>query len=80
MTLEDAIIHAEDAATSAIGCECREEHRQLADWLTILKKAKCEYDEAYRVITCPTPDVTTYDKVRAKTVLEVFRDSLGEME
>ena len=33
MTLEEAIIHAEDTARSAIGCECREEHRQLAEWL-----------------------------------------------
>ena len=33
MTIEEAIEHAEDTATSAIGCECREEHRQLAAWL-----------------------------------------------
>ena len=28
MSLEQAIEHAEDTAKSAIGCECRDEHRQ----------------------------------------------------
>ena len=40
MTLEEAIEHAEDTARSAIGCECREEHRQLAEWLRELKQRK----------------------------------------
>ena len=40
MTLEEAIEHAEDTAKSAIGCECREEHRQLAEWLKELKAVK----------------------------------------
>ena len=79
-TLEEAIIHAEDTAKSAIGCECREEHRQLAEWLKILKKAKFEYDEAWRIITHPTPDVTYADKNRAQIILDTFRDSLGVME
>lgn len=80
MSLEQAIEHAEDIATSAIGCECREEHRQLAAWLSILKKAKFEYDEAWRILTHPTPDVTYADKDRAKVILDTFRDSLGRME
>ena len=80
MTLEQAIEHAEDTAKSASGCECRDEHRQLAEWLTILKKAKFEYDEAYRIITCPTPDVTYADKNRAQIILDTFRGSLGKME
>ena len=80
MTLKEAIEHAEDTAKSAIGCECREEHRQLAEWLKILKKAKFEYDEAHRIITCPTPDVTSYDKNRAQIILDTFRGSLGEMK
>lgn len=80
MTLEQAIEHAEDIATSAIGCECREEHRQLAAWLRILKSAKFEYDEAWRIITHPTPDVTYADIDRAKMILDVFRDSLGRLE
>ena len=40
MTLEEAIKHAEDIATSAIGCECREEHRQLAAWLRELQERR----------------------------------------
>ena len=63
------------------GCvECAAEHRQLAEWLSILKKAKFEYDEAWKIITHPTPDVTYADRNRAQTVLDVFRDSLGRME
>lgn len=59
---------------------CADDHRQLAKWLKILKKAKFEYDEAHRIITCPTPDVTSYDKKRAQLILDTFRKSLGEME
>ena len=40
MTLEQAIEHAEDTAKSAIGCECREEHRQLAEWLKELAERR----------------------------------------
>lgn len=84
MTLEEAIIHAEEVADR---CEvtdgdraCEEQHRQLATWLKILKKAKFEYDEAHRIITCPTPDVTSYDKDRAQIILDTFRNSLGKTE
>lgn len=59
---------------------CYEHDRQLADWLSILKKAKFEYDEAWRIITHPTPDVTYADRDRAKMILDVFKDSLGRME
>lgn len=66
---------------SAKKCEkCAAEHRQLAAWLSILKKAKFEYDEAWRIITHPTPDVTYADRDRAQTILDTFRDSLGRME
>ena len=62
-------------------CEkCAEEHRQLAEWLRILKKAKFEYDEAWRIITHPTPDVTYVDRNRAQLILDTFRDSFGRME
>ena len=40
MSLEEAIEHAEDIATSAIGCECRDEHRQLAAWLRELQERR----------------------------------------
>jgi len=40
MTIEQAIEHAEDTAISAIGCECREEHRQLAEWLRELQERR----------------------------------------
>lgn len=54
--------------------------KELAEWLKILKKAKFEYDEAYRIITCPTPDVTSYDKNKAQIILDTFRNSLGKIE
>ena len=48
MTIEQAIEHAEDTAISAIGCECREEHRQLAEWLRELQERR----EQPEIITC----------------------------
>jgi hypothetical protein len=59
---------------------CYEHDRQLAAWLKILKSAKFEYDEAWRIITHPTPDVTYADKERAQVILDTFRDSLGRMD
>lgn len=47
-TLEEAIIHAEDTAMSAIGCECRDEHRQLAAWLRELVEKRKELE----IVTC----------------------------
>ena len=58
----------------------REELEQMTAWLRILKKAKFEYDEAWRILTHPTPDVRYPDIDRAKMILDVFRDSLGRME
>jgi hypothetical protein len=40
MTLEQAIEHANDVSISAIGCECRDEHRQLAAWLRELQERR----------------------------------------
>ena len=80
MSLEEAIEHAEDIAISAIGCECREEHRQLAEWLKMLKKAKFEYDEAWKILTHPTPDVRYPDINRAKMILDAFGNSLGLLD
>ena len=60
--------------------KCADEHRQLAEWLKILKSAKFEYDEAWRTITHPTPDVTYADKQRAQMILDKFRNSLGAMK
>ena len=54
--------------------------KQIAAWLRMLKKAKFEYDEAWRIITHPTPDVTYVDRDRAQLILDTFRDSLGRME
>lgn len=66
---------------SAKECEkCAEEHRQIAAWLKILKSAKFEYDEAFRIMTSPTPDVNKNDISRAAVILSTFRDSLGRME
>lgn len=68
LTLKEAIRYEE------------ENSKQLAEWLKILKKAKFEYDEAWRIITHPTPDVTYADKNRAQVILDTFRNSLGKME
>ena len=87
-TLEEAIVYVETVAkaneslisnyeTDRIRAEI---HRQLAEWLKTLKSAKFEYDEAWRIITHPTPDVTSYDKDRAQVILDTFRDSLGRLE
>ena len=48
MTLEQAIERAEDTAKSAIGYECRDEHRQLAEWL----KELAERRKQSEVIRC----------------------------
>lgn len=94
MTLEESIrFHTEEAEKMKLhkkvneiilGTEAYErnlqEHTQTAEWLKILKRAKFEYDEAHRIITCPTPDVTSYDKSRAQIILDTFRGSLGVME
>jgi hypothetical protein len=84
MKLDEAIAHCEEVADyDAYGekqCRCAEEHRQLAEWLKILKCAKFEYDEAWRTIAHPTPDVTYADKQRAQVILDVFKNSLGRMD
>jgi len=69
--------HFIDRSGVADVIKCGEEHRQLAEWLKILKSAKFEYDEAWRTITHPTPDVTYADKQRAQMILDKFRNSLG---
>ena len=43
MTLDEAIEHAEEVATTRCG-ECAEEHKQLADWLRELKRARMKID------------------------------------
>ena len=83
MTLEEAILlfekHVEFSKEAKLP-ETQEYYGQLAEWLSILKKAKFEYDEAWRILTHPTPDVRYPDIDRAKMILDVFRDSLGRME
>lgn len=83
MTIEQAIAKQNDLE-SYWKMEASEqyaaEHRQIAEWLRILKKAKFEYDEAWQILTHPTPDVRYPDIDRAKMILDVFRDSLGRME
>lgn len=43
MTLDEAIEHAEQCADNSCG-ECAEEHKQLADWLRELKRARMKID------------------------------------
>ena len=94
MTIKESIrFHTEEAEKMKLhkkvnemifGTEAYErelqEHTQLAEWLKILKKAKFEYDEAWRIITHPTPDATYADRNRAQMILDTFRNSLGKME
>ena len=92
MTLEESILFYEEQAKKCnnkvnqiiLGAErCerdKQEYTQLAEWLKILKKAKFEYDEAWRIITHPTPDVNYADKQRAQVILDTFRGSLGKMD
>ena len=94
MTIEQAIeqyenserMNKELAETSvyptvkAYYLESAEKCRYMLAWLKILKSAKFEYDEAWRILTHPTPDVRYPDIDRAKMILDVFRDSLGRME
>ena len=46
----------------------------------MLKKAKFEYDEAWKILTHPTPDVRYPDIDRAKMILDVFENSLGLLD
>jgi len=59
LTLDEAIEHAEDIAISAIGCECREEHRQLAEWLRELQDRRCEPEVTF-CRSCNWNDGTCY--------------------
>ena len=47
MTIEEAIAHAQQAADTRIDlCDkCREEHRQLAEWLKELKLLRADYEK-----------------------------------
>ena len=38
MTIDEAIIHSLEVAENNECAECREEHRQLAEWLKELKR------------------------------------------
>lgn len=38
MTLEEAIKHAKEVSEKANCCNCKEEHIQLAEWLTKLQR------------------------------------------
>lgn len=94
MTLEESIrFHTQEAEKMKLHKKVNEiflgtegykkalqEHTQTAEWLTILKKAKFEYDEAWRIITHPTPDVTYADRNRAQVILDTFKGSLGKLE
>jgi len=54
MTLEEAITHAQEQATS-LGCsECGAEHQQLAEWLRELKGYK---DNDWKLLNSAPPTV-----------------------
>ena len=60
--------------------ESAEKCKQMIAWLKILKAAQFEYNEAWRIITHPTPDVRYPDIDRAKMILDVFGNSLGLLD
>lgn len=72
MTLKEAIVHAEDTAKSAIGCECREEHRQLAEWLRelqerrkqpeIVRCGECKHNPKLEWFGCPASHLSEKQK------------------
>lgn len=81
-TIEQAVKHYETLASRLedICLEPASEYpKQTAAWLKILKAAAFEYDEAWRIINSPTPDVTDNDRKRAVVILATFRDSLGRL-
>ena len=47
MTIEEAIVHAQETANTRTDlCDkCREEHRQLAEWLKELKLLRADYEK-----------------------------------
>ena len=83
LTIEEKIARSERFAKlcgQAEIPEWQEECEQLVEWLRILKKAKFEYDEAWKILTHPTPDVRYPDIKRAKMILDVFGNSLGLLD
>ena len=48
MTLYEAIAHAKELSEDQCVCElCREEHKQLAEWLEELRESKSIFDEEH---------------------------------
>lgn len=58
MTIEEAIAHAKETADtrSDLCDECRDEHRQLADWLTELKQLREETSKLKRLLRLAVND------------------------
>lgn len=49
MTIDEAIKHCEEVAEKMNDCECAEDHRQLAEWLTELKESRKLIDTLVKV-------------------------------
>lgn len=48
MTIDEAIIHAKETSKREDMCEeCRQEHKQIADWLEELVELRMDYDKMY---------------------------------
>lgn len=58
MTIEEAIAHAQKTADTRTDLcdECREEHRQLADWLAELKQLREETSKLKRLLKLAVND------------------------
>lgn len=58
MTIEEAIAHAQKTADTRTDLcdECREEHRQLADWLVELKQLREETSKLKRLLKLAVDD------------------------
>lgn len=59
MTIEEAIAHAQETADTRTDLcnECRQEHAQLAEWLTELKRLREENAELKRLLKTAVEDI-----------------------
>lgn len=75
MTLDEAIVHAKELSESQSVCEdCREEHKQLADWLKELK----QYKEEKKAINKQCKELGWLEDEKQETNYEHYKDEIIE--
>lgn len=80
MTIEEAIAHAQETADtrSDLCDECRDEHRQLADWLTELKQLREETAELKRLLKLAVEDFERFRCLMSSDINEEFCETALE--